>query len=74
MVSVMKAIEVPDEFADDKFRIVIFMCENDAYPALDIAGMNRVNYSPFVRVIPVRCLGSVNMAWIREAMNRGSME
>ncbi|MCP5120174.1 MAG: FAD-dependent oxidoreductase, partial [bacterium] len=58
VASMIKAIEVPDEFEDDKFRIVVFMCENDAYPALDIAGMNRVNYSPFVRVIPVRCLGS----------------
>ena len=71
IASMIKAIEVPDEFEDDKFRIVVFMCENDAYPALDIAGMNRIRYSPFVRVIPVRCLGSVNMVWIREAMNGG---
>ena len=71
IASMIKAIEVPDEFADDKFRVLVFMCENDAYPALDIAGMNHVNYSAFVRVIPVRCLGSVNMVWIREAMNGG---
>ncbi len=71
VASMIKAIEVPDEFSDDKFRIVVFMCENDAYPSLDIAGLNRVHYSPFVRVIPVRCLGSVNMVWIREALNGG---
>jgi len=71
IASMIKAIEVPDEFEDDKFRILLFMCENDAYPALDIAGMNRVKYSAFVRVIPVRCLGSMNMVWIREAMNGG---
>jgi quinone-modifying oxidoreductase subunit QmoB len=71
IASMIKAIEVPDEFEDDKFRILVFMCENDAYPALDIAGLNRLQYSPFVRVIPVRCLGSVNMVWIREAMNGG---
>jgi len=71
VASMIKAIEVPDEFEDEKFRILVFMCENDAYPALDIAGMNRIRYSPFVRVIPVRCLGSVNMVWIREAMNGG---
>ena len=67
----LDAIEVPDEFEDEKFRILVFMCENDAYPALDIAGLNRIRYSPFVRVIPVRCLGSVNMVWVREAMNSG---
>jgi quinone-modifying oxidoreductase, subunit QmoB len=71
IASMVKAIEVPDEFEDEKFRIVVFMCENDAYPALDIAGYNHLAYSPFVRVIPVRCLGSVNMVWIREAMNGG---
>jgi len=71
IASMVKAIEVPDEFSDDKFRVVVFMCENDAYPALDIAGLNRVTYSPFVRIIPVRCLGSVNMVWIREALNGG---
>ncbi len=71
IASMIKAIEVPDDTEDDKFRILVFMCENDAYPALDIAGLNRLSYSPFVRVIPVRCLGSVNMVWIREAMNGG---
>ena len=71
MASMVKAIEVPDEDEDEQFRIVVFMCENDAYPALDIAGFNRYQYSPFVRVIPVRCLGSVNMVWVREALNGG---
>ena len=71
IAAMIKAIEVPDEFEEDKFRILVFMCENDAYPALDIAGYRRSRYSPFVRVIPVRCLGSVNMVWIREAMNGG---
>ncbi len=71
IASMIKAIDVPDDTEDDQFRILMFLCENDAYPALDIAGLNRVRYSPFVRVIPVRCLGSVNMVWIREAMNGG---
>ncbi len=44
-------------------RILIFACENDAYPALDMAGLNRYQYSAFVRIIPVRCLGSVNLLW-----------
>ncbi|MCK7582661.1 MAG: hydrogenase iron-sulfur subunit [Chromatiales bacterium] len=28
-------------------------------------------YSAFVRVIPVRCLGSVNTIWITDALNSG---
>jgi len=66
----VKAINVPDEF-ENKPRILILACENDAYPALDMAGMNRHDYSAFVRVIPVRCLGSVNTIWITDALNSG---
>lgn len=64
------AIEVPDEF-DEKPRILIFACENDAYPALDMAGLNRYQYSAFVRIIPVRCLGSINLLWISTALEKG---
>jgi quinone-modifying oxidoreductase subunit QmoB len=71
VASMIKAIEIPEADEEDKFRIVVFMCENDAYPALDIAGYRRSRYSSFVRVIPVRCLGSVNMVWVREALNSG---
>ncbi len=47
------------------------MCENDAYPALDIAGFRRLRYDPSVRVIPLRCLGSLNIVWIADALSRG---
>jgi len=68
--SQIKAVDVPDEFSE-KPRILVLACENDAYPALDMAGMNRIQYSAFVRVIPVRCLGSVNSIWITDALNAG---
>jgi quinone-modifying oxidoreductase subunit QmoB len=70
VIAMIDAIEVPDEFAE-KPRILIFACENDAYPALDMAGLNRYQYSAFVRVIPVRCLGSVNLLWISTALEKG---
>ena len=66
----LKAVDMPDEFSE-KPRILVLACENDAYPALDMAGLNHVNYSAFVRVIPVRCLGSVNTIWITDALNSG---
>ncbi len=67
--SMVKAIRVPEE--EGKPRVLVLACENDAYPALDICGLNRLNYSPFIRVIPVRCLGSVNVVWIKDALSKG---
>lgn len=66
----IKAVDIPDEFSE-KPRILVLACENDAYPAIDMAGMNRIEYSAFVRIIPVRCLGSVNTIWITDALNSG---
>ena len=66
----LKAVDIPDEFSE-KPRILVLACENDAYPALDMAGMQRKQYSAFVRVVPVRCLGSVNTIWITDALNSG---
>ncbi len=68
--SQIKSVDMPDEFSE-KPRILILACENDAYPALDMAGLSRTVYSAFVRVIPVRCLGSVNTIWITDALNAG---
>ncbi len=68
--AMIKAIHVPDEF-EEKPRILVFVCENDAYPALDEAGIKRLQYSPFVRIIPVRCLGSINKVWISDALSHG---
>ena len=66
----IKAVEVPDEFSE-KPRILVLACENDAYPAIDMAGVRKNVYSAFVRVIPVRCLGSVNAIWITDALTCG---
>ncbi|MDR0476809.1 MAG: hydrogenase iron-sulfur subunit [Desulfobulbaceae bacterium] len=68
--SMIKSIEVPED-DEERLRIVVFVCENDAYPALDMSGMRRNGLSHMVRFVPVRCLGSVNMAWIRDALSAG---
>jgi len=71
MVSQMiKVIEIPDE-EDEKPRYLAFVCENDALPALEMAATKRLKISPFVRFIPVRCLGSVNTVWIGDALSSG---
>ncbi|MBU0483517.1 MAG: hydrogenase iron-sulfur subunit [Proteobacteria bacterium] len=68
--SMVKAIEVPDD-DEDKLRFLALVCENDAYPALDMAAMRRHGINNLVRFIPVRCLGSVNVVWIKDALSSG---
>jgi quinone-modifying oxidoreductase subunit QmoB len=66
----IKAVDVPDEFSE-KPRILVLACENDAYPALDMAAQAGIATTPFVRVVPVRCLGSVSLSWITDSLNSG---
>jgi quinone-modifying oxidoreductase subunit QmoB len=68
--SMIKAIDVPEE-DEEKPRILVFACENDAYPALDMLGRRHLPLNPFVRVIPMRCLGSLNLVWIADALSKG---
>ncbi|MEP0827506.1 MAG: hydrogenase iron-sulfur subunit [bacterium] len=71
MISQMiKAIHIPDEF-EEKPRILAFICENDALPSLDMAGMKRLQYNAMVRLIPLRCLGSMNTIWVGDALASG---
>ncbi len=71
--SMVKAIGVPseDDYEEPPMRVLGLVCENDAYPALDIAGLNRLSYSADVRFIPIRCLGSMNVIWIKDALSQG---
>jgi quinone-modifying oxidoreductase, subunit QmoB len=52
-------------------RIVALACENDAYPAFDLAGINRLGFDAAVRVVPLRCLGSLNLAVVADALSSG---
>jgi quinone-modifying oxidoreductase subunit QmoB len=70
--SAIKQVEVPDDMAVGGPRMLILACENDAYPALDMAALRGKKWSPYVRIVPVRCLGSVNTIWIADAMSKGT--
>ncbi|MEO5335625.1 MAG: FAD-dependent oxidoreductase [Magnetospirillum sp. WYHS-4] len=70
LVAMAKSVKIPDEFSG-KPRILILACMNDAYPALDMAGIHRTEWSAHVRTIPVRCLGSVSMLCISDALSVG---
>lgn len=70
IASMIKSIEIPDEFSG-KRRAIAFICENDAMPAVDMAGIMRLKYDPDIRVIQLRCLGSLNLVWIADALAAG---
>jgi quinone-modifying oxidoreductase subunit QmoB len=70
VASMIKSVPIPDE-SEEKPRILALLCENDAFPALDLVGQHRLRVNPFVRVVPVRCLGSVNVVWVSEAISAG---
>lgn len=65
--SMIKSIESEE----DEFRIICLVCENDAYPALDTAGINRKKIDPSVRFISMRCLGGMNLVWVADALSKG---
>jgi len=67
---IIKSINVPDEF-EEKPRILAFICENDALPSVDMAGLKRLQYNPYIRIIPLRCLGSMNSIWVGDALSSG---
>jgi quinone-modifying oxidoreductase subunit QmoB len=69
LASMIKAIETSDD--EDVPTFIGLICEKDAYPALDMAGLARLKYSPHIRFIPLRCLGGTNLVWMAEAMNKG---
>lgn len=67
--SMLKNVSVPSD--DDKPRIIVLACENDAYPAIDTAAFKREKIDTAVRIIQLRCLGSTNLVWIADALSRG---
>lgn len=68
--NMIKATEMPEQ-GYEQYRFMAFVCENDAYPALDMIAYKRMNLPVSFRVIPVRCLGAVNVSFIKDAMSKG---
>lgn len=68
--SMIKSVSVPEDY-EEKPRIIGLICENDAFPAVDMVGLNKLQYPPWVRFIPLRCLGSINLVWIADALSKG---
>ncbi len=67
--AMVKKVSMPQR--DEDLRILAFVCENDAYPAWDLAGLRHQRQEASVRVIPLRCLGSFNVVLLADALSRG---
>ncbi|MFQ3573180.1 MAG: FAD-dependent oxidoreductase [Thermodesulfovibrionales bacterium] len=67
--TMLKNVSVPSE--DDNPRLIVLVCENDAYPAIDSAAYAKIKIDKAVRFVQLRCLGSTNLVWIADALSRG---
>jgi quinone-modifying oxidoreductase subunit QmoB len=36
-----------------------------------MAGISRLQFNPFVRIVPLRCIGSMNLVWVADALSKG---
>ncbi|RUM88645.1 MAG: heterodisulfide reductase subunit A [Thermodesulfatator sp.] len=70
VTQMIKACEMPEPDYG-LYRVLAIVCENDAYPALDMAAYKRLNLPVAFRVIPVRCLGAANVSFVKDAMSKG---
>ena len=68
--AMLKEVDIPEE-DEEKPRILVFACLNDAIPALDMVGRNRGKLSTTIRIIPLRCMGSMSLVWVADAMSSG---
>ena len=55
----------------DAPRILIFSTEKISDPAIDLAGLLKMHYSPRAYTIPVPCSSSIKPRWILHALENG---
>lgn len=67
--TMLKNVSVPSD--DDDPRLIVLVCENDAYPAIDAAAKAGIKIDKAVRFVQLRCLGSTNLVWVADALSRG---
>jgi heterodisulfide reductase subunit A len=63
--------QIDSALAEDADRkILAFCCHWCALGAVDMAGVNRSEYPPNVRIIRVMCSGRVDAAWVERALEK----
>ena len=56
---------------EKKPRILVFSTENVSDPGIDLAGRNKMHYSPSVYVITLPCSSGIRPSWIVHAIESG---
>ncbi len=54
-----------------KPKILVFSTENVSDPGIDLAGRNKMHYSPSVYVITLPCSSGIRPSWIVHAIENG---
>lgn len=57
--------------SDRKPKILVFSTENVSDPGIDLAGRNKMHYSPSVYVITLPCSSGIRPSWIVHAIENG---
>ncbi len=57
--------------ADNNPKILVFSTENVSDPGIDLAGRNKMHYSPSVYVITLPCSSGIRPSWIVHAIEKG---
>lgn len=52
-------------------KILVFSTENVSDPGIDLAGRNKMHYSPSVYVITLPCSSGIRPSWIVHALEKG---
>ena len=52
-------------------RILVFSTENVSDPGIDLAGRNKMHYSPSIYVVALPCSSAIKPAWIVHALEKG---
>ncbi len=53
-------------------RIIAFLCHWCSYAGADLAGINRIQYPPNIRIIRLPCSGRVNPLYVIKALEQGA--
>lgn len=53
-------------------KILAFACNYCAYAAADLAGVSRMQYPPYVRIVRVPCSGKVDITYLLRAFETGA--
>ena len=58
--------------AENELKILSFLCNWCSYGAADLAGVSRMEYPPYIRVIRIPCTGRMSPKFILAGLRQGA--